>query len=155
MTVNTIKMSQQCSHDHKTKEKSKTVAPKEVYIFGWLHDRKKGIFNIKKPSNSYIRTVSLCPFSTNMKYKMINICSIVHLSVVSSQPGTAYTTGELAHYSSPYTLSSLYAMYKKKSSSWCSWYKDPIVALVGGITLLTKKNKASSGRRWILFLMRK
>lgn len=28
-----------------------------------------------------------------------------------------------------------------------TWYKEPIVADVGGITLLTKKNNASSGLR--------
>merc|ERR1740128_1595610 len=31
------------------------------------------------------------------------------------------------------------------SSSWCSWYSDPMVAEVGGITLFTKKKRASSG----------
>lgn len=36
-----------------------------------------------------------------------------------------------------------------------TWYKDPMVADVGGITLLTKKNKASSGLRWILLRIRK
>ena len=36
-----------------------------------------------------------------------------------------------------------------------TWYSAPIVALVGGITLLTKKKSASSGRRWIRFRMRK
>lgn len=34
-------------------------------------------------------------------------------------------------------------------------YNDPMVALVGGMTLLTKKNRASSGRKCTRFLMRK
>lgn len=37
--------------------------------------------------------------------------------------------------------------YKKSNITRLTWYKVPIVALVGGITLLTKKNNASSGRR--------
>jgi len=140
-------------------------------------------------------------------------------------------TDKKLFYSSPYTDSSEYAMYRKKSSSWCSWnkngldhpyifartlgvvkkdwdidwkcqtqvqkifcdvqlikkkldmlsacttkmtqkshssktyscgkravstwYKEPMVAEVGGITLFTKKKSASSGLRLILFLMRK
>ena len=36
-----------------------------------------------------------------------------------------------------------------------TWYREPMVAEVGGITLLTKKKRASSGLRLILFLMRK
>jgi len=61
-------------------------------------------------------------------------------------------TDKKLFYSSPYTDSSEYAMYRKKSSSWCSWYKEPMVAEVGGITLFTKKKSASSGLRLILFL---
>ena len=34
-------------------------------------------------------------------------------------------------------------------------YSWPMVALVGGVVLLTKKNKASSGLRWILFRIKK
>ena len=33
-----------------------------------------------------------------------------------------------------------------------TWYKEPMVAEVGGITLFTKKKSASSGLRLILFL---
>ena len=36
-----------------------------------------------------------------------------------------------------------------------TWYRDPMVAEVGGITLFTKKKSASSGLKLILFLMRK
>lgn len=34
-------------------------------------------------------------------------------------------------------------------------YSWPMVALVGGMVLLTKKNKASSGLRWIRFRIKK
>ena len=33
-----------------------------------------------------------------------------------------------------------------------TWYKEPMVAEVGGITLFTKKKSASSGLELILFL---
>ena len=34
-----------------------------------------------------------------------------------------------------------------------TWYNEPMVAEVGGMTLLTKKKRASSGLRLILFLI--
>lgn len=36
-----------------------------------------------------------------------------------------------------------------------TWYNSPMVAEVGGMTLFTKKKRASSARKWILFRMRK
>lgn len=36
-----------------------------------------------------------------------------------------------------------------------TWYREPMVAEVGGITLFTKKKRASSGLRLILLRMRK
>lgn len=38
---------------------------------------------------------------------------------------------------------------------WNTWYNWPMVAEVGGMTLFTKKKRASSALRWIRFRMRK
>jgi len=111
-------------------------------------------------SDTAIRSFPYENSATNFPCKLLYNKPISCEHCTRDIPGApTVTTVNISHKSvplyAPYTLSSLYAMYRKKSSSWCSWYKAPIVALVGGITLFTKKNSASSGRKWIRFRIKK